>query len=223
MVQMKKRGLLIDLDGTLINTLPDRVVAIQYALKQMQLSAVQNDNIQHYIGHGVMNLSQQVLAESLQRPVDAIEKELIHSLAHHYEAYYLDNICDQTHLYHNALVLLQTLKARGVPIALITNKRNAHTLSLIRSLNIHQYFDVIMAGEDGVHKPSSDLLVKGCNHLKLQVDEVLMVGDSMEDYQAAQSAGILMVAVGHGYQSLTNQDVLYLIHDLIEILPYLVD
>ena len=215
------KAVLIDLDGTLVNTLPDRIAAIQHGLQSLDLPAIDDHNVQNYIGDGVWLLSKRTLQESLVNDPNRITDELIQALADTYEAYYLAHICEQTILSKGALTLLKALKQNNIAIALITNKKNELTYALLKSLGVHEYFDVIMAGQDGAHKPEPDLLLKALQALKIEAKEAVMIGDSLDDREAAKLANIDMMGVAFGYRPLSKNDVQYLMEDLQEALPYL--
>ncbi len=215
------KAVLIDLDGTLVNTLPDRIAAIEHGLRTLDLPAINDHNLQNYIGDGVWVLSKRTLRESLANDPDRITNELIEALADEYETYYLAHICEQTVLSKGALELLMALKSANIKIALITNKKNELTHALLKSLGIDEYFDVIMAGQDGKHKPAPDLLLKALQILNIESKDVVMIGDSLDDREAARLANVDMIGVSFGYRPLTNDDVKYLLDDLQEALPYL--
>ena len=215
------KAVLIDLDGTLVNTLPDRIAAIQHGLQSLDLPAIDDRNIQNYIGDGVWLLSERTLQESLVNDPNRITDNLIQALANAYEAYYLAHICEQTILSKGALTLLKALKQNNIAIALITNKKNELTYALLKSLGIYEYFDVIMAGQDGEHKPSPDLLLKALQALKIETKDAVMIGDSLDDREAAKLASVDMIGVAFGYRPLSKNDVQYLMDDLQEALPYL--
>lgn len=221
MKDCKVKAVLIDLDGTLVNTLPDRIAAIQYGLKSLDLPAIDDQNVQYYVGDGVWLLSERTLQESLANDPNRITDELIQALADEYEAYYLAHICEQTILSKGALELLDALKSNNIAIALITNKKNDLTDALLKSLGIYDYFDVIMAGQDGVHKPAPDLLLKALQVLNIEAKDAVMIGDSLDDREAAKLANIDMIGVSFGYRPLSKDDVPYLMNDLQEALPYL--
>ncbi|MGL4674067.1 MAG: HAD family hydrolase, partial [Wohlfahrtiimonas sp.] len=109
----------------------------------------------------------------------------------------------------------------NIAIALITNKKNELTYALLKSLGVHEYFDVIMAGQDGAHKPAPDLLLKALQALNIEAKDAVMIGDSLDDREAARSANIDMIGVSFGYRPLSENDVPYLMDDLQEALPYL--
>src|SRR5699024_5662661 len=121
------KAVLIDLDGTLVNTLPDRIAAIQQGLQSLDLPAIDDRNVQNYIGDGVWLLSKRTLQESLINEPNRITDNLIQALAKAYETYYLAHICEQTILSKGALALLKALKQNDIAIALITNKKNELT------------------------------------------------------------------------------------------------
>ena len=215
------KAVLIDLDGTLVNTLPDRIAAIQHGLQSLDLPAIDDHNVQNYIGDGVWLLSKRTLQESLINEPHRITDNLIQALAKAYETYYLAHICEQTILSKGALTLLKALKQNDISIALITNKKNELTYALLKSLGIHEYFDVIMAGQDGEHKPAPDLLLKALQALKIEAKDAVMIGDSLDDREAAKLASVDMIGVAFGYRPLSKNDVQYLMDDLQEALPYL--
>lgn len=214
--------LLVDLDGTLVNTLPDRISAINYMLTTLDFPKINETNVQSYIGDGVYILAQKTLKESLQATPEQITDALIQQAADLYEAYYLEHICIKSALYPNVLETLQKVSAQDIKIALITNKRSCHSKELIYALNLEQYFTVIMGGEDGAHKPAPDLLLHALKRMNVSPNEAIMVGDSLDDYNAATSAHISMIGVSYGYRPLVYNQVPILINNFAELIPYFI-
>ncbi len=214
------QNLLIDLDGTLINTLPDRISAIQHMLTTLNLPPIKAENIQLYIGDGVYKLNQRVLAESLNDP-NFCEETLIQKAIQLYESYYFDHICENSFLYPTALDTLVTLHDHGIQLALVSNKKTIHTQKIIQELNLSSLFSVILGGEDAAHKPKPDLLLLAMKHLKAIPQHTLMIGDSVDDITASKGAGINMIGVSYGYRPLNETLCPTLINSFSELIPIL--
>jgi phosphoglycolate phosphatase len=92
------------------------------------------------------------------------------------------------------------LEARGMPMAVVTNKPRYFTLQLLERLGVERYFGVVVAGDDGhAKKPAPDMLVAAAREMGFGMGDVLMLGDSDNDTVAARAAGCPVWCVRHGY------------------------
>jgi len=190
-------AVLFDLDGTLVDSLPDIIASVRLTEKELGLAGCSGAEICHWIGNGAKVLIRRVLAGDMDSiPSDeALEKTFSVFMRH----YAVQGI-KLTSLYPGAESVLQSLKEQGMPMALVTNKPKVITVDLIKKLNIEHYFDVVLGGGDVANpKPHGEMLITAAEQLGVAVKDCLMVGDSSNDVQAARNADMPVVAVRGGY------------------------
>lgn len=191
-----KEAILFDLDGTLIDSAPDLAASLNHTLATLGLPTYDLATVRSWIGGGATKLLQRALGGS-KEPKEVDEK-LLAKAKEIFFAHYGDNLCNQTTLYPCAKELLESLKG-CYRLALVTNKPTPFVRPILQTLDI-DIFDVVLGGESLEYKkPHPAPLLHACELLGVRCDEALMVGDSINDYQAAKSAGIDVVIVPHGY------------------------
>lgn len=203
---MTIKAVLFDLDGTLADSLADLTDAVNHirgAFSQPQLThAMVRDNI----GKGARHLVRQVLPEAGETEIDHALDLFLQYNRHH--------IADKTGLYPGIPQLLRELTARGIKMAVISNKNEELSVLILRTLGIHELFECICGGDTySENKPSPLPLLKVIEKLGLAPHECLMVGDSINDIAAGQLAGVTSIACSWGYGSteeLTGAD--FLVH-----------
>lgn len=191
-------AVLFDLDGTLLDTIPDLHAAACGMLRDLGRPELDRETISHYVGRGIPNLVKRVLAGSL----DAAENdqpappEALESFKRHYARENGRNAL----VYPGVLEGLQALKSKGFPLAVITNKAEAFTLPLLEMTGLAPYFDVIVSG-DLLPKPKPDPmpLVWACGRLNVSPANALFVGDSVNDFLSGRAAGCHVFLLPYGY------------------------
>lgn len=193
----------IDLDGTLIDSAPDihaSVNDMQRTLGNPERSAAQ---VKQWIGNGLSKLVQRALAGSLQGTAE--HPQFAEAMAQFEQAYQYNN-GRYSRLYEGVEASLEAL-ASICPLACITNKSERFTLPLLRQFRLDHYFQQIVSGDSLPHKkPHPEPLLSVAKKIKANPMACVMIGDSMNDLQAAHAAGFKMIGVSYGYnqgQSLT--------------------
>ena len=196
-------AVIVDLDGTMVDTLGDFEVALNLMLAELALPPVNRAQVETRVGKGSENLIQSVLVLSGSAK-SAIEKEAIAALfptaLASYQRHYLAVNGQHSQVYPGVLEGLKGLQARGVKMACLTNKPTAFALPLLKAKGLDGFFEVVFGGDAFERKKPDPLpLLKTCEVLGVAPGRTLMLGDSSNDAQAARSAGCPVVLVSYGY------------------------
>jgi len=195
---------IIDLDGTLVDTLGDFAVALGRMLRDLALPPIDAAQIERMVGKGSEHLLRSVLNHVLT-PMDeaqrAIKTEALFAQAWaSYQAHYRAINGQFACVYPGADQGLQALRARGLRLACLTNKPHAFAVDLLNAKGLAGYFECVFGGDSFERKKPDPLpLRKTCEALGTQPARTLMVGDSSNDAQAARAAGCPVVLVTYGY------------------------
>ncbi len=209
-------AVLFDLDGTLVDSAPDIVAAANHALASVGAGPVQLEAVRGWVGRGGRVLLADALAAlGVQADPDALVDAFVD--------YYQEHPADHCQLYPGARTLLAQLHARGVPMAVVTNKFESVTRRLLRALDIDRFFAAVVGGDTAAHaKPHPAPVLLACQLLGVEPASALMVGDSVNDVRAARAAGVPVVCVSYGYnhgEPITAAAPDAVIDTLTELLP----
>ncbi len=188
---------MIDLDGTLVDTAPDLAAAADRMLAALGRPARDMAQYRAWIGNGVPRLVKRALTGEMQaEPEAALFDEALAVFQAHYRAH----VSDFSRPYPGAVEGLERLKAQGFSLACITNKAEAFTLPLLKDLDLFKYFPLILSGDSlPRQKPDPLPLAHACRHFGIGPDHGVLVGDSSNDVQAARAAGMPVICVTYGY------------------------
>lgn len=191
------RGVIIDLDGTMLDTVPDFHVAINRMRRELSLAPVAQDEIARLVGKGSDNLIRSVLA--LDYDDDGVEQRFAAALASYFR-HYTDINGDYSTLYPQVEEGLQALRALGLALACVTNKPVAFARQLLDRKGLSRYFDALYGGDSFARKkPDPMPLLGACAGFSLAPAEVVAIGDSSNDAEAARAAGCPVLTVPYGY------------------------
>lgn len=189
------RAVLFDLDGTLLDTIADLADAANLMLSELGRPARSQDEIHSFVGKGIPNLVRRCMTEGTA----ATEGEIDAAVAVFRRHYAVVNGVS-SRPYPGVTELLAALRARALPLAVVTNKAEAFTLPLLERMDIAHYFDTVVSGDTlPVKKPDPAVVMLACERLGVAPDEALMIGDSANDALAAQGAGMPVLLVTYGY------------------------
>jgi phosphoglycolate phosphatase len=190
------RAILFDLDGTLVDSLPDIHEALNQTLESLGEPPFTIEAVGRMVGQGV-----QVL---VGRAYEALGKEIDHAtrdkIADRYLAIYSARATELTTLNAGATDAVRILADRGIALGVVTNKPGTETADILAHFGLADRMAVVVGGDAGPSKkPAPDLLVYACRQLGIEPGDALFVGDSENDVEAAQAAGMPVVAMRGGY------------------------
>jgi phosphoglycolate phosphatase len=205
-------AVIVDLDGTMVDTMGDFVVALNGMLTDLSLPTVDRAVVEPLVGKGSEHLIQSALAYVLKRPLAqegraqvAIDLEadvarLFPAGWVSYQRHYLAINGQHAKVYPGVLEGLQQLKAQGLKLACLTNKPTAFALPLLQAKGLDGFFSQVFGGDAFERKKPDPLpLLKTCEALGSQPARTLMIGDSSNDARAARAAACPVVLVTYGY------------------------
>ena len=197
-------AVIVDLDGTMVDTMGDFNEAINRMLRELALPAIEALHIEHMVGKGSEHLLRSVLKHVLA--LDGIAQDAIKIEAYcpaawaSYQRHYLDINGQFAGVYRGVEDGLKALQARGLRLACLTNKPTSFALPLLELKGLAGYFEYVFGGDAFERKKPDPLpLLKTCEALGTSPARTLMVGDSSNDAQAARAAGCPVVLVTYGY------------------------
>lgn len=192
------RAVLIDLDGTLLDTIPDLAAAANAMLEELGAAPLPVADIATFVGKGTENLVRRCLSDPrVALPTDA--PAVAAALAVFNRHYHQVN-GDASRLYPGVLEGLAAFRAQGATMAVVTNKPTEFTLPLLERSGLAPWFDVVVCGDTCERKkPDPMPLLHACERLECPPGAALAIGDSVNDALAARAAGITVLAVPYGY------------------------
>ena len=195
---------IIDLDGTMVDTLGDFAEALNRMLGDLELPPIAAQHIERMVGKGSEHLLRSVLnhvLEHMGKAPTAIEIEALYAHAWpSYQRHYLAINGHYARVYPGVEAGLQALRHAGLRLACLTNKPTSFALPLLRAKGLEGYFEQVFGGDSfDKKKPDPLPLLKTCEALQTAPARTLMVGDSSNDAQAARAAGCPVVLVTYGY------------------------
>ena len=182
-----------DLDGTLADTAPDLAASLNHALGALGREGIPPESVRHLVGHGAKALLRKGLAATGEASEELVERGFPIFLD-----YYGANICNGTKAYPELEATLEALRARGVALAICTNKPERLTHQLLEALGWSTHFDAIVGGDTlPVKKPDPAPLHEALS--RAGGGRAAFVGDSIIDADAARAAQVPFVAVSFGF------------------------
>ncbi len=194
---MSIKAVFFDLDGTLVDTMPDIVSAIDGALKRNGFPAHPPEKYPSFVGHGLRNAGWQALPPKARE-----DKAMVEKMYQDILELYRGEPAGRSRMYDGIGEVLDALHASGYRLVIITNKDLEIAEVVIESCLPHALFDIII-GVDGDTPPKPDPKgsLRALKALGLQAKEVILIGDSDVDLATAGAAGFSSVAVSWGYRS----------------------
>lgn len=195
---MHFKAVLLDLDGTLLDTVPDLADATNAMRADMNMPALAQAVIATYVGKGTPVLVARALAGADGTPepdADTLARglALFHDHYHHYNG-------KRATLYPGVLDGLKAFRDAGLKLCIVTNKPTAFTPPLLAQTGLAEFFDQIVCGDTcPLKKPDPMPMLHACQLLGVDPGQALAIGDSVNDAQAARAAGIAVLAVPYGY------------------------
>jgi phosphoglycolate phosphatase len=196
-VLKKPEMILIDVDGTLVDSVPDLAYCVDEMMQRLGRPVHGEDKVRDWVGNGVERLVRRALVGQLEGEPDDAEFERAYPM---FLDLYAQNTSQRSLLYPGVREGLDYLKAKGYRLGCVTNKAAQFTLPLLRDLGIHDDFEIIIAGDTLAKKKPDPLpLLHAAEQLGVAPADALMVGDSQSDVKAARAAGFQIVCMSYGY------------------------
>lgn len=196
------RACIVDLDGTLVDTLGDFELALNEMLAKLERPPVSKAQIGHWVGKGSEHLIQTTLMNTASPQVldEAAVDRLMPAAWQHYQEAYLRINGQRSVLFPGAREGLMALKERGLPLVCLTNKPLSFAEPLLEAKGLSGFFGHVFGGDSFARKKPDPLpLLESCKVLGSAPSETLMIGDSANDAQAARRAGCPVALVTYGY------------------------
>ena len=219
-----KELLIFDLDGTLINSVPDLSLAVNHMLRQLDHNTFSDDTIHGWVGNGALTLVKRAL--SAQSTVDeTLDASYVEHALDIFLKFYANNLCNATVTYDNVSGTLHTLKEKGYRLAIVTNKPFAFVSPILEGLELNGLFELILGGDSlPQKKPDPTPLLHVCEKLGVSVEKSVMIGDSKNDILAASACAMDSVGVTYGYnygEDIRVYHPTFVIDDFAALLKYL--
>lgn len=189
-------AILIDLDGTLLDTAPELAEAANRMLRDLNRPAVSQVLLMSYIGNGIAWLVKRALTGDMHAEPDAaLYDQALPIFERHYTELLL-----QSKPFDGVIQGLEAMKAEGFSLGCITNKVARYTEPLLQGLELAHYFDIVLSGDSlAEKKPHPMPLIHAAKFFGVPSGEVLLIGDSLNDTLAARAAGCPVFCVPYGY------------------------
>lgn len=203
MVLRRPRMVLIDLDGTLVDSVPDLAFCIDETMIALDMPRRGEQAVRQWVGNGVQRLVERALVND----VDGVPEQALYDRALPiFMQLYERNTSKRSRLYDGVIEGLDYLRGSGFRLACVTNKPEQFTLPLLSEQGLDGYFELVVSGDSLPKKKPDPLpLLHAAERLGFDPHECLMVGDSKSDVQAARAAGFQIVCMSYGYNH--GQDI----------------
>lgn len=208
------KAVIFDLDGTLLYTLKDLYLSVNHALEEFNYPTRTYEEIRRFVGNGIRNLMTQACPENIPDFEECLAC---------FKEYYSVHSQDNTVPYEGIIELLQKLKEKNIPCAVVSNKFEAATKELIEK-HFEGFFATVVGEGAGIpKKPDPAGVFEVMKRLNVEKDEIMLVGDAETDIATARNAGIKCITVTWGFRDidyLTEQGATIFVDKPEEILKY---
>jgi phosphoglycolate phosphatase len=189
-------AIVLDLDGTLLHTAPELAESANRMLRDMGRAPASQDLLMSYIGNGISWLVKRALTGDMHaEPEQALYEEALPIFEKHYTALLLDS-----KPFPGVVAGLKAMKAAGYRLGCITNKVAHYTEPLLKGVGLADYFEIVLSGDSlPEKKPHPMPLLHSAKFFNVPIQQMLLVGDSLNDAVAARAAGCPVFCVPYGY------------------------
>ncbi|HOM60663.1 MAG TPA: HAD family hydrolase [Anaerohalosphaeraceae bacterium] len=191
---MKYKGILFDLDGTLVDTLEDLTDAMNWALRQLNLPTHTAESCRQMIGYGTHEFARRALPPGREDLTETLRTLMMQ--------YYDQHCLQKSRPYDGFDKVLPVLKQKGIRLAVISNKNHPQTVKIVEYYFGKGTFDFICGMSDHFQpKPAPDMALAALEALSLEPQQAVLIGDSDIDVFTAQAAGLEAIGAGWGFRS----------------------
>lgn len=190
------QAILFDLDGTLVDSIPDLTTSINALFATEALSPLSHDNVRAMVGNGIAKLVERAFKA---RDI-ALDGEALAAMTERMMAIYQDHLTDETRLMDGADDILRAYAKVGVKLAVVTNKPEDFARRILERLGLAEVVHAVVGGDTcPTRKPEPEMLLHALSELGWHASRAVMVGDSLADINAAKAAFVASVVVRGGY------------------------
>jgi phosphoglycolate phosphatase len=194
--------IMIDVDGTLVDSVPDLVFCVDQMMIELDLQLCGEERVRNWVGNGIPKLIERALIDKLDKESISKVYEVAYPI---FLKLYSDNSAIRSRLYDGVKEGLDYLKSKGYLLGCVTNKAEQFTNPLLKKMGIYNDFRLIISGDTlDKKKPDPLPLLHGANFFNMQPNECLMLGDSVSDVRAARAAGFDIICMSYGYNHGNN-------------------
>ncbi len=194
---------LIDVDGTLVDSVPDLAWCIDRTMERLGLPVRGEAAVREWIGNGAERLVRRALIGRLEGEPDEALFERAYPM---FLDLYAANTCVRSTLYPGVREGLDSLEAAGIPLGCVTNKAARFTEPLLEHLGLRDDFSLVLSGDSLPRKkPDPEPLLHAARHFGVAPTDCWLIGDSVNDVRAARAAAFQAVCVTYGYNH--GQDI----------------
>ncbi len=214
----KPEMILIDVDGTLVDSVPDLAYCVDEMMKGLRREPWGETRVRDWVGNGVERLVRRALTGSLDGEPDDEEFERAYPI---FLELYARNTSKRSKLYPGVREGLDYLKSQGYQLGCVTNKAEQFTIPLLKDLGVYDDFGIVISGDTlPVKKPDPGPLLHAAKHFGAAPEDSLMIGDSISDVKAARAAGFQIICMSYGYnhgEDIRNYDPDRVIDSMVEL------
>ena len=194
--------IMIDVDGTLVDSVPDLVFCVDQMMIELGLQLCGEERVRNWVGNGIPKLIERALIDKLDKESISKVYEVAYPI---FLKLYSDNSAIRSRLYDGVKEGLDYLKSKGYLLGCVTNKAEQFTNPLLKKMGIYNDFRLIISGDTlDKKKPDPLPLLHSANFFNMQPNECLMLGDSVSDVRAARAAGFDIICMSYGYNHGNN-------------------
>ena len=219
----KPKLVLIDLDGTLVDSVPDLTYCVDSMMQALNMPLRGEAAVRTWVGNGVQRLTERALTNDLDGHP---EPELLDKALPIFLELYAENTSKRSRLYDGVLQGLDYLKScPDLVIGCVTNKAAQFTIPLLTNLGIYDRFAIVISGDSLPEKKPHPLpLLHAAETFGIDPSDALMIGDSKSDVKAARAAGFKIACLTYGYnhgEDIRNYQPDIVLDSLVEIKNYI--
>jgi len=193
----KPKLIMIDVDGTLVDSVPDLTYCVDEMMKQLGKEPCGETKVREWVGNGVPKLVERALTGELESVPNSDDFEKAYPI---FLELYADNTAKRSCLYDGVREGLDYMKDRGYLLGCVTNKAEQFTLPLLKALGIFDDFAIIISGDTlAKKKPDPMPLLHSAEYFGINPKDCLMLGDSVSDVKASRAAGFEIICMSYGY------------------------
>ncbi len=189
--------ILIDVDGTLVDSVPDLAYCVDEMMRQLGRPPQGETKVRDWVGNGVERLVRRALIGQLDGEPSDEDFERAYPL---FLDLYTENTSKRSCLYPGVREGLDYMKSQGYQLGCVTNKAAQFTIPLLKDLGIYDEFGIVVCGDTlPVKKPDPGPLLHAAKHFGVDAADAMMLGDSKSDVTAARAAGFQIICMSYGY------------------------